>query len=350
MDERSTRCEVAVGLDLGDRFSQACVVDFQTGRVIRQERVSTTRAGVRRFLGSLDHGRVVLEVGTHSPWVSREIAAAGHEVLVAKAGRLPLIFRDHRKSDTRDAEHLALVGRLSATLLEPLRHRSEDSQRDLATLRARDALVQARTRLINHCRGQVKSFGDRLPACDASSFAKKVGERIPDPLRPALTPLVAVIQQMTEQINAYERSFEKMIRDRYPAAQRLRQVRGVGAITALTFVLTIEDPWRFARPRTVAAYLGLVPRRHASGERDPQLGISRTGDRRLRMLLVECAQYLLGPFGTDCALRRFGERLAIRGGPRAKRRAVVAVARKLSILLLVLWRTEATYEPMRNAA
>jgi|APDOM4702015118_1054815.scaffolds.fasta_scaffold38535_1 transposase len=350
MTKGNTTLKWVVGLDLGDRFSQACVLDRATGALMREERVSTTPTGLSRFLKSLERSRVVVEVGTHSPWVSREIETAGHEVVVAKAGRLPVIFRDHRKSDRRDAEYLARLGRMDVKMLEPLKHRSEGVQRDLAALRSRDALLAARTLLINHCRGLVKSFGQRFAACDADSFAKKAEAQIPAPLLEALSPVVATIQQLTEQIRAYNRGLERTIKASYPAAQQLRQVGSVGPVTALRYVLTIEDPWRFARPRNVAAYVGLVPRRHASGERDPQLGITRAGDRKLRTLLVECAQHMLGPFGADSALRRFGERLMERGGPRAKRRAVVAVARKLSVLLLVLWRTGQTYDPMHNTA
>lgn len=350
MSEGNTTRTWVVGLDLGDRFSQACVMESESGAIVRVERVTTTPAGMKRFLSSLEDSRVVLEVGTHSPWVSREIEAAGHESLVAKAGRLPLIFRDHRKSDRRDAEYLARLGRLDATMLEPVKHRSEGTRQDLASLRSRDALVHCRTLLINHCRGLAKSFGHRFSSCDGDSFAKKAASSIPEPLVGALTPVVALIEELTGQIREYGRGIQRVIKERYPAAQRLQQVRGVGPITALTFVATIEDPWRFGNPRTVGAYLGLVPRRRASGESEPQLGITRFGDRRLRTLLVECAQYILGPFGTDTELRRFGERLMERGGARAKRRAIVAVARKLAVVLLVLWRTGGTYEPLRTAA
>ena len=350
MREGNTKWAWAVGLDLGDRFSRACVLDRATGVVLREERVVTTPAGIGQFLRSLEGCRVVIEVGTHSPWVSREIEAAGHEAVVAKAGRLPLIFRDHRKCDRRDAEYLARLGRMDVKLLEPLQHRSEAAQRDLASLRSRDSLIAARTLLINHCRGLLKSFGQRFAACSAGSFARRAASQVPESLLPALSPVLETIQQLTLQIRAYNRGLESTIQERYPVAAQLRQVHGVGPVTALHYVLTIEDPWRFARPRTVAAYVGLVPRRHASGESDPQLHITHAGDRRLRQLLVECAQHILGPFGADSQLRRFGERVLERGGPRAKRRAVVAVARKLAVLLLVLWRSGQPYEPLRQAA
>ncbi len=113
-------------------------------------------------------------------------------------------------------------------------------------------------------------------------------------------------------------------------------------------MLTLEDPARFPTSRDVGAYVGLVPKRSASGQRDPQLGITRAGDRMLRRLLVQAAHYTLGPFGPDTDLRRFGEKLAARGGKNAKKRAIVAVARKLAVLLHSLWSTGEVYEPLRH--
>ena len=130
----------------------------------------------------------------------------------------------------------------------------------------------------------------------------------------------------------------------------LRQVPGVGALTALTYVLTLEDPARFADPRAVGSYLGLRPRQADSGDLSPQLHVTKAGDEMLRRLLVGAAHYILGPFGPDTDLRRWGLGLAARGGKRGKRLAVVAVARKLSVLLLRLWATGEAYEPLRNAA
>jgi transposase len=195
----------------------------------------------------------------------------------------------------------------------------------------------------------VKSFGGRLPKCPAVSFHKKVVEHIPEALWPALGPILKTIGSLTERIREYDRQLEMVCQEHYyPETELFRQVEGVGALTALTFVLTLEDPSRFAKSRSVGAYLGLVPSKDQSGERDPQERISKEGDEMLRRLLVGSAHYILGPFGRDSDLRRHGLKIASRGGKNAKKRAAVAVARKLSVLLHRLWITGELYEPLHN--
>jgi transposase len=240
------------------------------------------------------------------------------------------------------------LARLDPKLLYPLKHRGEDSQVHLAIIRSRQTLVDARTQLVNHVRGVVKSFGARLPKCPAMSFHKKAAEHIPEALWPALGPILETIGSLTERIRDYERQLETISKEHYPDTELLRQVEGVGTLTALTFVLTLEDPYRFSKSRAVGAYLGLVPARDQSGDRDPQRHISKEGDEMLRKLLVGSANYILGPFGSDSDLRRHGEKIASRGGKNAKKRAVVAVARKLSVLLHSLWLSAEVYEPLRN--
>lgn len=234
-------------------------------------------------------------------------------------------------------------------LLAPLRHRSEASQAHLALIRSRDALIRSRTQLVNHVRGTVKSFGERLPRCSAASFHRRVAGYLPEDLASALKPVLETIASLTARIRAYDRELEALAERLYPETRLLRQVPGVGSLTALTFVLTIEEPGRFDESRAVGAYLGLVPENNQSGDSDPQRRISKRGDRMLRRLLVGSAQYLLGPFGEASDLKRHGEKIAERGGRNAKKRAVVAVARKLSVLLHRLWMTGEAYEPLRNA-
>jgi transposase len=241
------------------------------------------------------------------------------------------------------------LARVDPRLLYPLKHRGEDSQAHLAIIRSRQALVDCRTQLVNHVRGAVKSFGARLPKCSARSFHKRASEHIPEALRPALGPILEVIASLTERIRDYERELETISKEHYPETELLRQVEGVGTLTALTFVLTLEDPYRFERSRSVGAYLGLVPASDRSGDRDPQKRISKEGDQMLRKLLVGSAHYILGPFGHDSDLKRHGEKIASRGGKNAKKRAVVAVARKLAVLLHSLWASAEVYEPLRNA-
>jgi len=291
---------VTVGIDVSDRHSYLCLIDTISGEVLEESRIATSPAAFERRFSSCEPMRIALEAGTHSPWISRLLEeGCAHEVLVANARKLRLIYAEGKKTDRLDAENLARLARLDPKLLSPLKHRGEESQAHLALVRSREALVGARTKLINHLRGSVKSFGARLPKCSAESFHKKVAGRLPEELLPALEPLLDTIASLSAQIREYDRRLESLAAELYPETQLLRQVPGVGLLTALVFVLTLEDPARFDDGRAVGAYLGLVPGRNQSGDSDPQRRISKKGDGMLRRLLVGSAHYLLGPFGED---------------------------------------------------
>ncbi len=339
---------LTIGVDVGDRFSQICVLDGD-GEVQEEARIRTTPSAFGQWFRSATSSLVVLEAGTHSPWIGRLIAACGHETIVANPRRLRLIYQNDRKSDRVDAESLARLGRLDPRLLCPIKHRGAEAQADLALLRSRDALIRARTLLINHMRGASKAVGGRLPKCSARSFHQKVGGHIPEELAASLAPELETIARLTAQIQDLDRRIEDMATTKYPEISALRQVPGVGPVTATTYILTIEDPGRFARSRAVGCYVGLRPRQADSGDQKPQLHITKAGDEALRSLLVCAAQHILGPYGPDTDLRRWGLALAERGGKAAKKRAVVAVARKLAVLLHRLWETGELYEPLRNA-
>lgn len=334
------------GLDLGDKWSHACVLG-PDGEIAWEERVRTTREGMSRFLSRCAPMRVVMEVGTHSPWASRLADELGHEVLVANARRLQLISQNARKDDRVDAELLARVGRLDPNLLKPIKHRTPATQEQLTLIRARAALVKSRTGLINAVRGLVKSSGHRMPSCSSEAFGKQVAA-IPESLKAALEPMMEVIRKLTTEVRAYDKRLE-VAAEALPETAPLRSVPGVGPLTALAFLLTLEDNSRFPNGRAAAAFLGLVPRRRQSGKGDPELRISKHGDTYLRQLLVGSAHYVLGPFGPDTDLKRWGLALAARGGKNAKKRAVVAVARKLAVLLFRLWQTGDDYQPLRQA-
>ena len=348
MDVSKERPQVTAGLDIGDKHSYLCLIDRESGEMIEEGRLRTTPEAFLRRFASEEPMRIAIEAGTHSPWASRMLEECGHEVLVANPRRTRLIYASKRKTDEVDAESLARLARLDPKLLYPLKHRGEDSQAHLAIIRSREALVACRTQLVNHVRGAVKSFGHRLPRCPARSFHKRAPEHIPEALLPALGPVLEQIGSLTQRIGEYDRQLETLSKEHYPETEILRQVEGIGPLTALTFVLTLEDPSRFAKSRSVGAYLGLVPARDQSGERDPQKRISKEGDEMLRKLLVGSAHYILGPFGSDSDLRRHGEKIASRGGKNAKKRAVVAVARKLAVLVHSLWLSAEVYDPLRN--
>jgi transposase len=232
-------------------------------------------------------------------------------------------------------------------LLYPLQHRGAEAQQHLELLRARDQLVQARTKLINHVRGVAKTHGGRIAKCATEAFARRAAAQIPAELRPCVEPLLEVLADLTRRITAMDRQVAQMIEQQYPAALRLQQISGVGPVTSLAFVLLVEDPARFGESRDVAAYFGLVPKLDDSSDSRPQLRITKTGDALGRRLLVSAAQYILGPWGKPCDLRSFGEAIAARGGKNAKKRAVVAVARKLAVVMHRLWVSGAAYDPHR---
>jgi len=349
MDGSKVQPKTTAGVDIGDKYSYLCLIDQHSGEVMEEGRLRTTpEAFRRRFSSEQPPMRIAIEAGTHSPWASRVLEECGHEVLVANARKTRFIYANTRKTDEIDAENLARLARLDPKLLSPLKHRGEDSQAHMALIRSRQALVGCRTQLVNHVRGAVKSFGGRLPKCPARSFHNKAAEHIPEALREALGPILEQIGSLTQRIRDYDRKVEEISKESYPQTELLRQVEGVGPLTALTFVLTVEDPHRFEKSRSVGAYLGLVPARDQSGDRDPQKRISKEGDEMLRKLLVSGAHYILGPFGSDSDLRRHGEKIASRGGKNSKKRAAVAVARKLAVLLHSLWVSGEVYDPLRN--
>jgi transposase len=349
MDGSKDQQLITAGLDLGDKYSYLCLIDQQSGEIMEEGRLLTSpETFKRRFSSQRPPMRIAIEAGTHSPWASRVLEECGHEVLVANARKLRLIYANKRKTDEIDAENLARLARLDPKLLYPLKHRGEESQAHMAVIRSREALVSCRTQLVNHVRGAVKSFGARLPKCPAVSFHNKVLEHIPDALWEALGPILEQIGSLTRRIREYDRRLETISKETYPETELLRQVEGVGTLTALTFALTLENPYRFEKSRSVGAYLGLVPASDRSGNRDPQKCISKECDEMLRKLLVSGAHYILGPFGSDSDLRRHGEKIAARGGKNSKKRAVVAVARKLAVVLHSLWISGEVYEPLRN--
>jgi transposase len=344
MAKDSVNALQVIGVDLGDRYSQLCVLDTE-GEVAEESRVRTTAlAFTLRFAGR-PRSRVVLETGTHTNWVHDLLVKAGHEVVVANARKVRAISANERKSDTVDARILARLGRADVALLCPVTVRDEDTRQDLALLRARAALVEARTMLVNSARGLAKTAGHKFPSCSAESLHKRP---LHATLVAVLGPISKILEQLTREIRNYDQAVERLCEASYPQTKLLRQVSGVGPLTSLYFVLTIGDPARFKSARDVGAYVGLVPRRNQSGGSDPELRISKAGDRMLRSLLVQCAHHIVGRFGADSDLRRFGLKLAARGGKSAKKRAIVATARKLAVLLLALLRSGEVYEPLRN--
>jgi transposase len=342
--------EAVVGLDVGDRKTHYCVLGLD-GELVVEGAVATRIASLRVMFEGKVKMRIALEAGAHSPWISRLLAEMGHEVIVANPRNLRMISESDSKNDPADARLLARLAHVGPELLSPIQQRSEKTQVDLALVRARDVAVQSRTKIINAVRGIVKSTGLRLPKSSTLTFARKAKEACPEALRPALLPLLRVVEELTREIELYEKLVAKKAETEYPETRAIQTIHGVGPLTALAFVLVLNnDRNRFRRSRDVGCYIGLRPKQRESGLRAPQLGLTKAGDSFLRRLATQCAQHVLGPFGKDSALRRWGMSLALRGGKNAKKRAVIAVARKLVILMHRIWITQEIYDPLRGVA
>ena len=333
---------LTIGLDVGDRYSHACVVD-SARKVVEEFRLPTDRAGLVKHF-SRPPCRIILEVGPHSRWMQKSLEELGHLVRVVDARKVELIAKGTTKTDRRDARTLALLGAGVPELLGDIKHRSAQAQADLSVLLTRDHFVALRTATINRVRGVLKACGCKVPRMSTRAFHARVGTLVPEEMRPALVPLLEELGAIHQRIKKLDETVAKIAQG-YPAVERLTRVDGVGTLTALAFALSIDDPRRFKKSRDVGPFVGLCPRKHSSGESDPQLSITRAGNPFLRRILVQSAQYALGPFGPDCQLRRHGEKLVQRGGRCAKKRAIVAVARKLAVLLHRLWVNETPYDP-----
>jgi transposase len=334
-----------IGIDLGDKTSQYCVLS-EEGQVVEEGSLRNTEPSLKKHFGSLGRTRIALETGTQSGWISRLLEGYGHEVLVANSRELYGISQSDRKNDRNDAEKLARYARLDPELLNPIHHRSEQQPTDLCAVRARDALVRSRTLLVNNARGLAKIHGLRLSPAVTPTFGERCLAGLPIPLRAVLKPLLEQIDQLGRHIAQYDTLLEQISAARYRSeTELLRSVPGVGPLTSLTYVLTLSEAQRFAHSRDVGPYLGFQPKQRQSGTRDPQLGISKAGNSYLRKLLVQCAHHILGHFGADSQLRRWGVKLAEGGGQNAKKRAIIAVARKLAVLLHRLWVSGKPYQP-----
>lgn len=353
MDKRSYYCltrggsamnSVTIGIDLGDKNHQITVLDAH-GQIIKNHTINNTEKSIGDFFKQYKEPVVAIEAGTHSPWISRYLKLLGCKVFVSNPRKMRSIWHSNEKCDSKDSEMLARIARFDSKLLYPITHRAEQSQIDLDLLQSRDILVKSRTKLINHVRGSVKSIGEQLPKCDTSRFHSQAKNQLPDSLKETLTPLIDIIEEISLKISEFDYRIENISQESYPETELLRKIQGVGPLTALAFVLIIGNPSRFNNSRQVGKFLGLTPKRDQSGETDKQLRTTKAGNPYLRRLLVGAANYVLGPFGPDCNLQRFGLRIAARGGKTAKKRAVVAVARKLAVLLHRIWLHGEIYDP-----
>lgn len=338
----------ALGIDLADRSAQFCVMTAEAG-VAAEGKIELTP----RKLGELwrAHGDVdvvVLEAGSPATWVTELLEGLGARVIVADPRKLKAVTESVRKSDVRDAQMLARLGLADEQLLSPTYVRPPEHRRAMTQLRVRDQVVRQRSSTIAEIRATVKLEGLRLRRCEAELVHEQEAG-LPEELAMVLAPLFATLRAQDAAVAAYDAQIAETSK-RFPAAALLDEIDGVGPITALAFVVVVGDPARFRHTRDIGAYLGLVPRRDQSGQSDPSRRITKAGCGFLRRLLVQCAQVLCRPVGKDSALRRRTAAMLERRGKAGKRQVVVAVARRLSVVMLSMLKSQQRWQPLHRVA
>lgn len=343
--------EAAVcGIDVGAKYSEICLLD-EAGELVERHKIRTSRQAFAAFFADRAALPIALEAGSDSNWIRRELAGYGHHVTVADAKRVKIITDTYSKDDRRDARWLATILLRWPELLHPVQPRSLETETHRAVLRLRETLVETRVKQIASIRGILASFGYKPPKISSDAFARRVRALVPAELRDAVEPLLAVIESSTKQIRIYDKQVETLCATKYrEATARMQSIKGVGPQTALAFTLELDNnAGRLSSSRAAGALVGLRPKRRESGQQAPELSITKAGNRMLRKLLIQCAHYILGRHGEDSRLRRWGLGLAARSSTkRGKRRAVVATARKLAVLLHTLWRTGESFDPWRG--
>jgi len=344
---------LTVGLDVGEKFIHFNELSAE-GEVVEEGRFRCTADKLRERFENVEPRRVVLEVGSHSRWVAEQVSELGHTVLLLDPRRLKLIAGTLYKDDKIDATVLAMLGWKVPEMLKTVRLRPLDDQQALTLVRSRAALVESRTKLVNTVRGVLKPYGIRLSKEGRSStFARAAEETLPPDKLALVAPMLAIIEQLNAAIKQYDAQAKELLPQLAPDAVHLTGITGVGALTVLYFVALVGDPHRFGNSRDIGAYLGLCRRRADSGDYQSQLRITKAGDSYMRALLANCASYILGPFGQDCDLRRWGLGRIGDGNTKQsraeKKKTLTAVSRKLAVLMLTLWKSGAAYDPLYEA-
>ena len=329
-----------LGIDLASKMTALCLMS-ETGEVVREAMVPTEEAEFRMFLKNETGYRCVVEASPLAEWVSGVLEGMGHAVVVIDPRKAKAVIQTKKKTDILDARNLA---RMARTGWYTAVHRKSPEARLLRShLKARDGLLRIARAMNSQIRGLLRSHGVRLGAVSETDFPAHVREvtarRVPA-LSPVLEPLIAAWTQAVEKAKTLKMAIAALGKAS-EVQERLQSVPGVGPLIAATFVATLDTPSRFRSASQVAAYLGLVPRVHQSGETEYHGRVTKEGDSLLRTLLIEGAVVLLTRTRESCSLKRWGLRLARKKG---MAKAAVAVARKMAMLLFHLWKSGEAFQ------
>jgi len=327
-----------IGIDLHLKQSFICILN-EKGEKVEELILPSKKKLLETYFSDIETSTICIEAGSHSPWVDRLLTELGHIVYVGQPRKIRLIAESTLKNDRLDAEVLARLVRADPKLISPIQHRSEETQILRSTLRVRSVILQSRSRAINCVRGLLRTFGISFPVGYPEAFPRRVREKeLPDSLKEMVAPLLETIEYLSQKVAILDKKIENtVVTD--PITKSFQEIPGIGPIIAFAFVTCIDNPDRFGKSRSVGAFLGLRPRLRESGGKT-QLGrISKEGDVGLRSLLVQGAQAMLRS-NKSCALKSWAENLIPRIG---KRKATVALARKLAVVMHRMWVTNQPY-------
>jgi len=325
-----------VGLDVSVRETAVCIVD-DAGKVVREQKVPTEPDDIVRLLASIgeDYGRVGIEAGPLSQWLVNGLTAAGLPVVCVETRHMMALLKAQQinKSDRNDARGIAQMMRVG--LFKPVHVKTQMAQEQRMLLTSRKLLQRKLLDVESDLRGTLRNFGLKVGVVSVGKFEARIRELVASYPRLALVvePILAVRRVMRQQFVVLHKMLLDTVRHD-PVCRRLMTAPGVGVVVALTYRATVDQPQRFIHSRAVGAHVGLTPRRHQSGEIDYDGGVSKSGDTMLRTMLYEAAQSLLTQSGKWSWLKAWGMRVAQRRG---MQRAIVAVARRLAVVLHRMW-------------
>lgn len=337
-----------VGLDVSQKKTAICIVDAQ-GVKLCQASVNTCPEDIYEYLVSKGHvtGKIGMETGPLAVWLYHGLRSLGLDVDCIHARHVhAALSMQLNKTDQNDAFGIAKL--VMSGCYRPTHVKSLDCHQVRLMLTAREKLVQIRVTLINQIRGLLKTFGAVLPAGRNSAFERSILESSPSiaSVKPTVLMLMQTWKDVSKQIREMDKKLDSYAKDD-AVCRLLKSIPGVGTLTAVSFKTTIDDPTRFGSVSDVGAFLGLTPKKYQSGEVDKNGGISKHGNRQTRSLLYEAASCLLTRYGKDTALADWGKKLRDRLG---YKKAVVALARKLSTLMLSMWKSGELYREVRLAS